>query len=87
MPTPDASAFTTQRKYASYSVNATIDNKVLTYSYQLAPLAKNIRNFLPSFTNKSVRPLTLSVQNALSGVKSPMNNGYRQNGLPVKRVQ
>ena len=86
MPTPDASAFTTQRKYASYSVNATIDNKVLTYSYQPAPLAKNLRNFLPSFTNKSVRPLTLSVQNAI-GRLSPMNNGYRQNGLPVKRVQ
>ena len=86
MPTPDASAFTTQRKYASYSVNATIDNKVLTYSYQSVPLAKNLRNFLPSFTNKSVRPFTLSVQNAV-GRLSPMNNGYRQNGLPVKRVQ
>ena len=86
MPTPDASAFTTQRKYASYSVDSRIDNKVLTYSYQPVPLAKNLGNFLPSFTNKRMRPFTLAVKNAASG-NSTMYNGYRQNGLPVKRVQ
>lgn len=86
MPTPDASAFTAQRRYVAYAGQVRIDNKLPTHLYQPIPLAKNLRNFLPSFSNKSVRPLTLSVKNAI-GRLSPMNNGYRQNGLPVKRVQ
>ena len=86
MPTPDASAFTSQRKYLAYTGQVRADNKLPTHLYQPMPLAKNLGNFLPSLTNKSVRPFTLSVKNAI-GRLSPMNNGYRQNGLPVKRVQ
>lgn len=88
MPTPDASAFTRQAKLRSVSAQARDSNqKVLTHLYQYAPTAASITDFLPSFVNKTARPLTLGVKNAVIGRLSTMNNGYRQNGLPVKRIK
>jgi hypothetical protein len=85
MPTPDASAFTSQRKYASFAGQVRIDNKVTTHLYQTMPLAKNLSNFLPSFTNKRVRPLTGLFTRYDVG-NSVAYNGYRRNGLPPKTI-
>jgi hypothetical protein len=64
MPTPDASAFVRQKKLNALSqreINTTtLGVKPLTHLYQYVPLTAGIRDFLPSFTNKFVRPYTLT---------------------------
>lgn len=79
MPTPDASAFTRQKKLRSVSAQSRTDNqKVFTHLYQYVPTSAGVTDFLPSFTNKSVSPLTgLFIRyDVANGVR---NNGYRPN--------
>ena len=54
MPTPDASAFTSLKKYRAID-NRGSDNgspKKTTHLYNWVPSATQINNFLPSFSNK-----------------------------------
>jgi len=86
MPTPDASAFTTQNKMRAVSAQVRTDNqKVMTRLYQYVPTAANITDFLPSFTNKRTRPLTGPFIRYGMG-NSVAYNGYRRNGLPPKTI-
>ena len=78
MPTPDASAFTRQKKLVSIAGQRRTD-KVYTHLYQYVPTTAGLNDFLPSFSNKFVSPKTLSVLNAISGLKSTINNNYRPN--------
>jgi hypothetical protein len=77
MPTPDASAFTRQKKLqGAKNQVASTNQKVSTSLYQYAPNATISPVFLPSFTNKLVRPriglLVRSIQ-----TNSTMFLGYR----------
>jgi hypothetical protein len=56
MPTPDASQFTTKKKYAAIDSRGDNSVKVLTHFYQLTPPVINHTDFLPSFKNKLVTP-------------------------------
>jgi hypothetical protein len=86
MPTPDASAFTTQNKMRAVSAQVRTSNqKVMTRLYQYVPAAANITDFLPSFSNKRVRPLTGPFVRYEMG-NSVAYNGYRRNGLPPKTI-
>lgn len=59
MPTPDASAFTRQQKLRAYENQTRIGNvKLITHLYQPIVTTTGLSDFLPSFTNKSVRPYT-----------------------------
>lgn len=67
MPTPDASAFVTQKKLNALAqrgrTTTTLGVKPITHLYQYVPQTAGIRDFLPSFTNKVVRPYTLTLVN------------------------
>jgi len=59
MPTPDASQFTSFKKYASIdSRTNTIGIKQTTHLSPFVPSALRPVDFLASFSNKSVRPET-----------------------------
>lgn len=62
MPTPDASAFVRQKKLNALAergtTSTTLGIKPLTHLYQYVPQTAGIQDFLPSFTNKVVRPYT-----------------------------
>jgi hypothetical protein len=79
MPTPDASAFTTQNKMRAVSAQVRTDNqKVITHLYQYVPTSAGLTDFLPSFTNKRVRPLTgLFIRYDVAN--GPQHNQYRPN--------
>ena len=59
MPTPDASAFTRQTKLRAYE-NQSRDGgvKLITHLYQPNVTTTGLVDFLPSFSNKNVRPLS-----------------------------
>ena len=79
MPTPDASAFTTRNKMRAVSAQVRTNNqKVITNLYQYVPVAANISDFLPSFTNKTASPLTGLFVRYETG-NSVLNNNYRPN--------
>lgn len=60
MPTPDASAFTRQSKLRAYTNQARTGNdKMITHLYQPIVTTTGLRDFLPSFSNKFVRPYSL----------------------------
>jgi hypothetical protein len=56
MPTPDASQFTTLRKYAAVASRGDNGVKVITHLYQPLPSVRRPLDFLASFSNKNVRP-------------------------------
>lgn len=59
MPTPDASAFTRQTKLRAYENQARTENvKMITHLYQPIVTTTGLVDFLPSFSNKSMRPYT-----------------------------
>ncbi len=62
MPTPDASAFTRQKKLNAIQERNVNDVKYLTHLYTYVPPSSALIDFLPSFTNKIARPFTLSLQ-------------------------
>lgn len=59
MPTPDASAFTRQKKLSSHQAQ-TPENTVkpLTHLYQPIIRTSGLQDFLPSFGNKVMSPKT-----------------------------
>ena len=57
MPTPDASAFTRQKKLRAFQGQTRDNNvKVFTHLYQPIIRTSGLPDFLPSFTNKVVAP-------------------------------
>jgi hypothetical protein len=86
MPTPDASAFTSQNKMRAVSAQVRTNNqKVITHLYQYVPTTAGLTDFLPSFTNKRMSPLTGLFARYRTG-NSVMYNGYRRNGLLTKTI-
>jgi hypothetical protein len=66
MPTPDASAFTTQKKYNALNERGKPVNngiKPITHLYSYVPTGSGLPDFLPSFSNKVVSPKLASVIN------------------------
>ena len=92
MPTPDASAFTRQSKLRAYSNQVRTGNvKLITHLYQPIVTTTGLVDFLPSFSNKSVRPYTPFVKYTLPrlvGGSIPGGSGVAGSGLlnvtPVK---
>jgi hypothetical protein len=56
MPTPDASQFTTLKKYNAIDSRGDNGVKVFTHLYQPVPSVRHPIDFLPSFTNKNATP-------------------------------
>jgi hypothetical protein len=69
MPTPDASQYTQFRKYKAIDWRPENGVKVFTHLYQPVPSVRHPIDFLPSFTNKNVRPLLAPLPNYPSGPK------------------
>lgn len=87
MPTPDASAFTRQAKYNAIlerGINSNGSQKVITHLYQYVPRTTGLPDFLPSFTNKSVRPFTqfpdTTAMKANQYYSYPVVPGYNKSG-------
>jgi len=64
MPTPDASAFTTQKKYNAigerFNNAANQGVKPFSHLYMYVPKSTGLPDFLPSFQNKVVTPFTFT---------------------------
>jgi hypothetical protein len=60
MPTPDASQYTSLRKYSAIASRGDNGVKVITHLYQPVPSVRNPVDFLASFTNKNMSPYTLT---------------------------
>jgi hypothetical protein len=71
MPTPDASQFTTLRKYSAIDKRNNNDIKVITHLYQPVPSVRNPVDFLASFSNKNVSPYTLTKINTQYNLLKP----------------
>jgi hypothetical protein len=56
MPTPDASAYTRQRRLGSVGVPGVNPNNFGVYSYQFVPSSIRLPDFLPSMTNRPTMP-------------------------------
>ena len=56
MPTPDASQFTSFRKYAAFDARQDNGVKFITHLYQPLPSVRRPLDFLPSFSNKNANP-------------------------------
>ena len=67
MPTPDASQFTTFKKYNT--IDSRPDNGVKVFTHLYQPV-RHPNDFLPSFTNKNVSPLLTPLPNYPSGSQS-----------------
>lgn len=72
MPTPDASAFTRQKKLNAIQERPVNSVKYLTHLYTYVPPSSALVDFLPSFTNKTARPFTT----ALEGIPPAKKLGY-----------
>ena len=57
MPTPDASAYTRQRRLGSIGVPGENANNFGVYSYQFVPSSIRLPVFLPSITNRPTKPV------------------------------
>ncbi len=77
MPTPDASAFTRQKKLNAIQERNVNDVKYLTHLYTYVPPSSALIDFLPSFTNKIASPFTLTarglpqVEKVFTGLRVP----------------
>jgi len=71
MPTPDASQFTTLKKYNAIDSRPDNGVKVITHLYQPVPSVRSPRDFLASFTNKFMSPRTVRFSNYPTGPITP----------------
>jgi hypothetical protein len=60
MPTPDASQYTSLRKYAAVASRGDNGVKVFTHLYQPLPSVRRPLDFLASFSNKNAFPYTFT---------------------------
>ena len=70
MPTPDASQFTQLKKFAAASLigaERQRQNRTVTRTTQPLPFVSSPRDFLPSFTNKSIQPAAFVRINTVTG--------------------
>jgi len=62
MPTPDASSFTTQKKYNAVGQKGMNSEnqgvKPFSHLYMHVPISTGLIDFLPSFSNKVISPVT-----------------------------
>lgn len=67
MPTPDASQFTTKKKYAAIKTRTvpTVANRVSTFSYVALPKVAVLSDFLDTTTSKSLALRFVPASNAL----------------------
>ena len=73
MPTPDASAFTNQKKLVAHQAQTPQNTvKPLTHLYQPIITTSGLRDFLPSFSNKFMSPRT----GALPWARTSQNVAY-----------
>lgn len=76
MPTPDASAFTRQKKLVALAArgkNAENNGiKPLSHLYEYVPQTAAVQDFLPSFTNKVV---TVYTQTRVNTTQRPVKTG------------
>ena len=83
MPTPDASAFTRQKKLSSHQAQTPTNTvKPLSHLYQPIIRTSGLTDFLPSFSNKNISLRTGS----LPWSKSGPNLGADQSGGQVPKV-
>ena len=83
MPTPDASAFTQFQRIRPVQDQVRTDNKMITHLYRPTITTAGTSDFLPSFTNKKVSPLSRFVKYTiprLSGGTVPGGSGVAGNG-------
>lgn len=79
MPTPDASAYTRQSKLRAFQNQVRTDTKLPTHLYQPVIKSSALQDFLPSFMNKVMTPVTFMRVNTtqrppktgLTGVRTP----------------
>lgn len=78
MPTPDASQYTQKMRFeAIQDRKITGGPKLNTHLYSYVPPVTMLRDFLPSFKNKVVRPLRYTGLNFPTGVKSVVSRPSR----------
>ena len=76
MPTPDASAFTQQKKMVAHQAQTPTNTvKPLTHLYQPIIRTSGLTDFLPSFSNKFMSPKT----GALPWSRTSQNIAYIAN--------
>ena len=87
MPTPDASAFTTQAKLRAFQ-GQTRDNgvKVMSHLYQPIVSTSGLADFLPSFSNKVVQPYTRSLPWSMSGPNLTANQAGYNSGRNISYI-
>ena len=71
MPTPDASQFTSLRKYAAIGSRGDSGVKVITHLYQPVPSVRRPIDFLASFSNKNAFPYTFGKINYQFNLAKP----------------
>jgi hypothetical protein len=91
MPTPDASQFTQFQRIRPVQDQVRTDNKTITHLYRPIITTAGTSDFLTSFSNKKVSPLTRFVKYTiprLAGGTVPGGSGVAGNGsrnvTPVK---
>jgi hypothetical protein len=72
MPTPDASAYTRQRRLGAVGVPGENANRFGVYAYQFVPSSIRLADFLPSITN---RPTTPFVYRGIGTTQRPAKTG------------
>jgi len=73
MPTPDASQFTQFKKYGAIDSRMKTNGvKQITHLSPFVPSVSNLADFLASFSNKSVRPLSFQGINYNIGVNGKL---------------
>jgi len=81
MPTPDASQYTQFRKYKAIDWRPENGVKVFTHLYQPIPSVRHPIDFLPSFSNKYVRPF------CYTPINSPKGNAHgKKTILPLPAI-
>jgi hypothetical protein len=86
MPTPDASQFTQLKKYAALDSRAnTSGGKQITHLTPFVPSALRPRDFLASFSNKSVNPKTYLGINYPAGHGSPQTKVFVPSGAVTSK--
>lgn len=71
MPTPDASQYTSLRKYAAIDARPENSIKRITHLYQPVPSVRQPLDFLASFSNKNAYPYTFIPSNYQYNLAKP----------------
>jgi hypothetical protein len=71
MPTPDASQYTSLRKYSAFNKREDTGVKFITHLYQPLPSVRHPVDFLASFSNKNVSPYTFIPSNYQYNLAKP----------------